>query len=96
MAKEKKENAGEQQKLTYEQLEQIAHSLDQRCKALYEELSNARSVIAHFNEVNTLLSIISKGEYFSEEFIKRCCDRIEKSITEALDASEEKPEEKQE
>ena len=40
MAKEKKENAGEQQKLTYEQLEQIAHSLDQRCKALYEELSN--------------------------------------------------------
>lgn len=39
-----------------------------------------------FNDLGMLLSIIKLGENFSSDFIIRCCDRIEKMVTEALDS----------
>ena len=80
---------GKEQKFTYEQLEQIAHNLDEKCRELYKELVEARNVIAHFNEISMLLSIIDKGEYFDASFVERCSKRIQDTVTEALDASEE-------
>lgn len=80
-------NSAEEKKFSYEQLEQIAHSLDEKCKEMYKELMEARNVIAHFNEIGMLLSIIDKGEFFDPAFIERCCKEIQDTVTQALDAS---------
>ena len=83
----------EQKKLTYEQLEQVAANLQRQCQQLYEQLRGAQNVIDNFNEVEMLLSILDKAEYFKSEFVDRCAAKIQEVITKALDASEKKEKE---
>ena len=83
----------ESQKLTYEQLEQVAGNLNTQCKQLYSQLQEVRTVIAEFNEINLLLSIIDKSEHFDSNFIDRCCLKIQAVISKAMDAAEKASEE---
>lgn len=99
MANEKSEevkmNAQKEQKsekLSYEQLEQLAGNLNKQCQQLYSKLQEADRVIAEFNEIGMLLSILDKSEHFSEEFVTRCSGKIEQIITGALDNSERREE----
>jgi DNA repair exonuclease SbcCD ATPase subunit len=78
-----------EKKLTYEQLEEIANKLNQQCKQLYADLQQAQGIIAGFNEVGMLLTILGKGEYFSQEFVDRCSKKIEDSVNAMLDKAEE-------
>jgi hypothetical protein len=105
MAKEKKtvamnapkgnvENPGQQEKLSYEQLEQIAGNLNQQCRQMQEHIRNLQNALAEFNEIGMLLDILGKSEHFSEKFVTRCSNKIEELITKAMDASEQKEEEK--
>lgn len=73
------------EKLTYEQLEQVARDLVMQRNQLQAQLQNAQRVINEFNDLGMLLSIVKAGENFSSDFIARCSDRIEKLVTEALD-----------
>ena len=73
------------EKLSYEQLEQIARDLAMQRNQLQVQLQNAQRVINEFNDLGMLLSIVDKGENFSSDFIVRCTERIEKLVTEALD-----------
>lgn len=75
-------------KLTYEQLERVAQDLHSRCMQLQDNLAKAQEVIAGFNVVGMLLSIVEKGEYFSQEFADRCTAKIEEVVTDMLDTSE--------
>ena len=104
MAKEKKtiamnapkgnvENPGQQEKLSYEQLEQIAGNLNQQCRQMQEHIRNLQDVISEFNELGLLLEVLGKSEHFSEKFTYRCTSKIEELINKALDASEKQPEE---
>jgi hypothetical protein len=96
MAKEKKmdapkgnvENPGQKEKLSYEQLEQIAGNLNQQCRQMQQIISNQQQAIAEFNEMGLLLDVLGKSEHFSEKFVTRCADKIEELITKAMDASE--------
>ena len=72
-------------KLSYEQLEQVARDLNMQCRQLQAQLNNAQRIINDFNDLGMLLSIVKQGENFSSDFIIRCTDRIEKLVTEALD-----------
>lgn len=99
MEKSKKTNvetSGEKkpEKLTYEQLEQVANNLNKQCQQMYGQLQEANRVISEFNEIDMLLSILGKSEFFNDGFISRCSGKIEEIITKALDKSEEKTEEK--
>lgn len=96
MAKEKKtikqdgnvENPGQEEKLSYEQLEQIAGNLNQQCRQMQQVINNQQQAIAEFNEIGMLLDVLGKSEHFSEKFVTRCSDKIEELITKAMDASE--------
>ena len=96
MAKEKKtikqdgnvENPGQKEKLSYEQLEQIAGNLNQQCRQMQQVINNQQQAIAEFNEIGMLLDVLGKSEHFSEKFVTRCSDKIEELITKAMDASE--------
>ena len=82
-------------KLTYEQLEQVANNLNQRCNMLYQQLQKAENAIAEYNEIGMLLDIIKQAEHFNSDFIERCTNKIEELIVKALDASEQQVEEKE-
>ena len=88
------ENAGQQEKLSYEQLEQIAGNLNQQCRQMQEHIRNLQNALAEFNEVGMLLDILGKSEHFNEKFITRCSSKIEEIISKAMDASEKKEEDK--
>ena len=77
------------EKLSYEQLEQVAGNLNIQCRQLQNSLREAQSVIAGFNVVELLLSIIEKGEYFDQAFINRCVAKIQDGVTTMLDNTEE-------
>lgn len=86
MTPETKESAtGNSQKLTYEQLEQVARDLAMQRNQLQAHLQKAEQAIAEFNDLGVLLSIVNSGENFSSDFIVRCTNRIEKMVSVALD-----------
>ena len=86
------ENPGQQEKLSYEQLEQIAGNLNQQCRQMQQVIKNQQQAIAEFNEIGVLLDVLDKSEHFSEKFVTRCSNKIEELITKALDASEKQDE----
>ena len=86
------ENPG-QEKLSYEQLEQIAGNLNQQCRQMQKVINNQQQAIAEFNEIGMLLDILGKSEHFTEKFVTRCSSKIEELITKALDASDKQEEE---
>lgn len=45
-------------------------------------------MIAEFNDIGMLLTILGKGEYFSQEFVDRCSRKIEDSVNGMLDRAE--------
>lgn len=74
-----------EKKLTYEQLEQVANSLNNRCRDLYNSLQEAQKVISSFNEIGMLLSIIEHGGHFNYEFVERCSKKIQDVVSGMLD-----------
>lgn len=89
------ETAKKDEKLTYEQLEQVASNLNDKCRQLYKQLQDAQAVIAEFNEIGMLLAILDKSENFEIPFVERCAKKVQDIITKALDASEKQEEEKE-
>lgn len=91
-----KSSSQKNEKLTYEQLEQMAGNLNMQCRQLYQQLNEARTAIAEFNEIEMLLSIIEKGEYFDSSFIDRCAKTVQEIVMKALDNAEKAAEDSQE
>ena len=81
-------------KLSYEQLEQVANNMGRKCQQLYDELQNARAEIARFDAVGLLLNIIANGEHFDASFIDRCALKIQNDVSAELDKAEKLEEEK--
>lgn len=84
----KKKGNVENQKLSYEQLEQLAGNLNQQCRQMQQHINTLQQAIAEYSEVGMLLDILGKSEHFNEHFVARCSSKIEEVITKALDASE--------
>lgn len=79
-------------KISYEELEQIAKNLNQQCQLLHQRLHEAEMVVSNINEVGLLLSIIKESEYFDDDFIQRCVSKIQDIITTMFDNAEDKGE----
>lgn len=88
-SKEVKMDTQKNEKLSYEQLEQVAGNLNRQCQQLNAQLREARNAIAEFNEIGMMLSILDKSEHFSEAFIQRCSQTVEDIVTRALDSAED-------
>ena len=75
-------------KLSYEQLEQVANNLSNKCQQLYRELYDAKAEIAHFDAMGLLMNILEHGEYFNSSFVERCAKKIETSVSNELDKAD--------
>jgi hypothetical protein len=94
--KNSKKAEAKDEKLSYEQLEQIAINLNQQCQQLQQQLHQAQQTIANFNGmevvVSLLMDILGKSEFFSEDFIARCVNKIEFIASKAMDTVKDKQE----
>lgn len=74
MEETKKQEAMNNSKPSYEQLEQIAQVLQQ--KYLQAE-NNIRAINMTSIRLDYLFKVLDKAQYFSEEFINKCAKEIE-------------------
>lgn len=81
-----KENA----KMSYEQLEDVAHQLSEQVRQLYAKLqeSNLENM---FKRLDYLFKVIENAYAFNEEFVSKCTSEIESLMT--LPDNEDEPKE---
>lgn len=81
------------EKMSYEQLENVAHQLSEQAKHLYAQLqeSNMNNM---FKRLDYLFKVIENSYAFSTEFIEACVKEIEDMmIVPEEDTEDSKPEE---
>ena len=77
------------EKLSYEQLENVASELQKRCTTLYTELQNA-NMFNIFKRLDYLFKVVENNTCFPDEFSKHCVEEI---VTLMAPPTEEKTEE---
>ena len=81
------------EKLSYEQLENIAHQLSEQAKQLYAKLQEANMANV-FKRLDYLFKVVENAHAFSEEFVAKCVAEIEDLMTvPESEETEDKPEE---
>lgn len=63
------------EKLSYEQLENVAAELQNRCAKLYTELQNT-NMYNVFKRLDYLFKVIENNSRFPVEFARQCVDEI--------------------
>lgn len=84
-------NKAEQpQKMSYEQLEQIAHQLSEQARQLYSQLQKA-NLSNMFKRLDYLFKVTENGHMFKQDFLEKCINEIEDIMTvpEETDSEEE-------
>lgn len=82
------------QKMSYEQLEQVAHQLSEQTRQLYGQLqkSNLNNM---FKRLDYLFKVVENGHIFKQDFFEKCIAEIEELMTvpevEEGDKEEETP-----
>lgn len=76
-------------KMSYEQLENVAHQLSEQAKKLYAELQNA-NMNNLFKRLDYLFKVIENQHMFSQSFVDKCVTEIEDIITVPEDNSDNK------
>ena len=86
--------AARPEKMSYEQLENIAHQLSNQAKQLYAKLQEA-NMVNMFKRLDYLFKVVENAHAFNEEFVAKCVSEIEDLMTvpETEEETEEKPEE---
>jgi hypothetical protein len=67
-------------KLTYDQLEEVCHQMQQRLAQCYDELKN-RDLDNTIIRLNLLFRVIENASHFSKEFVTSCITEIEQLMT---------------
>ena len=80
------------EKLSYEQLENVAHQLSEQTKQLYMKLQ-AANMSNMFKRLDYLFKVVENGHMFKQDFLEKCIAEIEEIITvpEETDKKEETP-----
>lgn len=68
------------EKMSYEQLENIAHQLSEQSKQLYMKLQEA-NMMNMFKRLDYLFKVVENNQMFSTEFLNKCIAEIEDIIT---------------
>ena len=68
------------EKLTYEQLENVAAELQKRCATLYNELQNA-NMFNVFKRLDYLFKVVESKEVFPTEFVESCVTEVMSLMT---------------
>lgn len=68
------------QKMTYEQLENIAHQLSEQARQLYAKLQ-AANMENVFKRLDYLFKVVENSPSFKTAFVNSCAEEIENLIT---------------
>ena len=91
------QEAARPEKMSYEQLENVAHQLSEQAKQLYAQLQ-AANMTNMFKRLDYLFKVVENGHVFSQEFLNKCVAEIEEHITipEEVEETENKENETEE
>lgn len=68
------------QKMSYEQLEQVAHQLSEQARQLYGQLQKS-NLGNMFKRLDYLFKVVENGHMFKQDFLDRCVKEIEDIMT---------------
>ena len=88
---EKEVKAPNPEKLSYEQLENVAHQLSEQNRQLYAKLQEMQ-VSNMFKRLDYLFKVVENTGVFSIDFHTRCVEEIESLMTIPEEPQEEKKE----
>ena len=88
---EKEVKAPNSEKLSYEQLENVAHQLSEQNRQLYAKLQELQ-VDNMFKRLDYLFKVVENTGVFSIDFHTRCVEEIESLMTSPEEPQEEKKE----
>ena len=74
------EETKEVKKLSYEELEKVAHGLNNQCQTLYKELQNA-NMLNTFKRLDYLFKVVENINEFPQEFTKHCIEEVVNIMT---------------
>lgn len=77
------------QKMSYEELEQVAAQLSQQSQQLYARLQQA-DMTNMFKRLDYLFKVVENGPMFPNEFLDMCVAEIQETITPISEEAEEK------
>lgn len=77
------------EKMSYEQLESVAHQLSEQNRQLFAKLQEL-NIANMFKRLDYLFKVIENGHMFKQDFLEKCIAEIESLIT--VPEQEEKPE----
>lgn len=68
------------QKMSYEQLEQVAHQLSEQTRQIYDQLQKA-NLSNMFRRLDYLFKVVENGHMFKQDFLDKCIKEIEDIMT---------------
>ena len=86
--------ADKPEKMSYEQLENIAHQLSEQSRQLYARLQEVNMTNV-FKRLDYLFKVVENAYAFNGEFVAKCVTEIEDLMTvpESVEVTEDKPKE---
>lgn len=77
------------EKMSYEQLENVAHQLSEQNRQLFAKLQEL-NMANIFKRLDYLFKVVENGHMFKQDFLEKCIAEIENLMT--VPEQEEKPE----
>lgn len=77
------------EKMSYEQLENVAHQLSEQNRQLFTKLQEL-NMANMFKRLDYLFKVVENGHMFNQDFLEKCIAEIESIMT--VPEQEEKPE----
>ena len=68
------------EKMSYEQLEQVAHQLSEQARQLYSQLQKS-NMTNMFKRLDYLFKVVENGHMFKQDFLEKCITEIEELMT---------------
>ena len=67
-------------KMSYEQLENVAHQLSEQARQLYSQLQKS-NMTNMFKRLDYLFKVVENGHMFKQDFLDKCINEIEEIMT---------------
>ena len=68
------------EKMSYEQLQQVAHQLSEQARQLYSQLQKS-NMTNMFKRLDYLFKVVENGHMFKQDFLEKCIAEIEELMT---------------
>lgn len=68
------------EKMSYEQLEQVAHQLSEQARQLYSQLQKS-NMTNMFKRLDYLFKVVENGHIFKQDFLEKCIAEVEELMT---------------